>query len=244
MTDQMSITEKLERLKPTKSKQQVFNSLSERFSNFASRIQNNPAVRAQLRSLQNDHCFGCDLKLSEVAGHIHHISYERVCKTDTSYKDIPPCGDCTESNKCISKLCLLCSHCHDSVHHNGVAEQASSATELSEPSLKELRSTLYPNLMNRWTPQEDARLVSLWGEGHSLSKIGIALGRSARSLSLRLINKGVVQNQKEAKKRSKKASSSLIQPGSDTLHVLGCHLLLSQVRFVNSGLCWHMESNT
>lgn len=200
----MSTSEKLKQLKPHKPKGQVFISLSERFNNFASRIQSNPAVRAHLINLQNGHCLGCDQKLSEVTGHIHHISYERVCKTDANYKNIPPCGDCLEIEKCVSKLCILCSHCHDSVHHIDTDESEISTSEQDKPSLVELRSTLYPNLMNRWTPQEDARLVKLWREGHSLTKIGVALGRSVRSLSLRLIKNGVVENAKEVKSKIRK----------------------------------------
>lgn len=101
---------------------------SEKWLNFARRIQHNPDMKNYLNAIQRGACPVCALGL-EGNLTIHHVSYMNRCLHEESIliptptngrphrtTKAPPCGGCSNIAKCASYLSLVHSRCHVAIH--------------------------------------------------------------------------------------------------------------------------------
>lgn len=101
---------------------------TEKWFNFARRVQHNPEMKSFLHSFQKGACPACALGL-EGELTVHHVSYMNRClhndpilipnptkSRPNRTTKAPPCKGCSNISKCASYLSLVHSRCHIAIH--------------------------------------------------------------------------------------------------------------------------------
>lgn len=128
------------------------------------------AMRALVLSRAKGKCEGCGTK---AATEVHHLNYDHA------------------GNELLFELVALCRDCHKRIHARGNALFASILAQsgwrtMFEQAPEKADEEKPANFGQPWTPELDDQLWTLANSRASEEDIAAALGRSVRSIALRL----------------------------------------------------------